>query len=149
MPSPFPGMDPYLEASGYWEDFHDSFLTSLRNALRGALPSAYSVYIQERVTSITLPGHDRTHFVPDVGVTTSDSYRPAGGVATISATDRQPVVLEHDLEESAMETYLEITRRSDRKPATLGHPSDLRVRGGGRTLVVSAIVRDGRSRPGG
>ena len=119
MPSPFPGMDPILEASGYWEDFHDSFLTSIRNALRRALPTSYSVYIKERVTSITLPGHDRSQFVPDVGVTASDTYSPAVGVATIPVTDSRPVVLEHDLEESAMETYLEIARRSDRKLITV------------------------------
>jgi len=119
MPSPFPGMDPYLEASGYWEDFHDSFLTDVRNALRASLPSAYSVYIQERVTSIALPDKERRHSVPDIGVTAPDSYRPAGGVATAPVTTVVPIVLELDLEESATETYLEITRRSDRKLITV------------------------------
>jgi Protein of unknown function (DUF4058) len=115
MPSPFPGMDPYLEASGYCEDFHDSFLTDVRNALRASLPSAYSVYIQERVTSIALPDRERRHSVPDIGVTAPDSFRPGSGIATVPATGCVPIVLEHDLEESATETYLEITRRSDRK----------------------------------
>jgi Protein of unknown function (DUF4058) len=115
MPSPFPGMDPYIEASGYWEDFHDSFLTDWRNALRASLPSAYSVYIQERVTSIALPDKDRRHAVADVGVTAPDSYRPKGGVATTAAASCVPILLDHDLEETARETYLEITRRTDRK----------------------------------
>ncbi len=26
MPSPFPGMNPYLENEYAWHDFHDSFL---------------------------------------------------------------------------------------------------------------------------
>jgi hypothetical protein len=26
MPSPFPGMDPYLESQGNWQDFHTSIL---------------------------------------------------------------------------------------------------------------------------
>ena len=26
MPSPFPGIDPYLESQGYWPDFHVSFI---------------------------------------------------------------------------------------------------------------------------
>ena len=25
MPSPFPGIDPYLESQHFWEDFHPSF----------------------------------------------------------------------------------------------------------------------------
>ncbi|WP_369016122.1 DUF4058 family protein [Armatimonas sp.] len=30
MPSPFPGMDPYLEDRGVWEDFHTTFLRPSR-----------------------------------------------------------------------------------------------------------------------
>ena len=30
MPSPFPGMDPYLENPEIFPDFHDSFITYLR-----------------------------------------------------------------------------------------------------------------------
>ena len=29
MPSPFPGMDPYLEDPWLWPDFHLSFMVSL------------------------------------------------------------------------------------------------------------------------
>ena len=119
MPSLFPGMDPYLEAFNYWEDFHDSFLPLIRNALRGGIPEAYSVFIQERVTSITVPDRRRIQTVPDVGVTAPPAYQPAGGVATLSATGSEPAVLEHDLEEFETETYLEITRRADRQLVTV------------------------------
>ncbi len=27
MPSPFPGMDPFLESQGFWQDFHTRLLT--------------------------------------------------------------------------------------------------------------------------
>jgi hypothetical protein len=30
MPSPFPGMDPYLEDPGGWCDFHGEFVYALR-----------------------------------------------------------------------------------------------------------------------
>ncbi len=119
MPSPFPGMDPYLEAFGYWEDFHDSFLPFIRNALRAGIPEAYSVFIQERITSITVPDRHRTQAVPGVGVSAPPAYKPAGGVATLPATGAEPAVLEHDLEEFETETYLEITRRSDRQLVTV------------------------------
>lgn len=33
MPSPFPGMNPYLEQSLVWKDFHDSYLVILRKFL--------------------------------------------------------------------------------------------------------------------
>jgi hypothetical protein len=58
MPSPFPGMDPYLEASGEWEDFHDRFLTHMSEAIMDAIPAHYLVKIQERVTAIALPSRE-------------------------------------------------------------------------------------------
>src|SRR5687768_12107125 len=99
MPSPFPGMDPYLEASGYWEDFHDSCLPFIRNALRRGIPEGYSVFIQERVTSISVPDRRRSHSAADVGVTAPPTYQPPGGVAILPSTGSGPAVLEHDLEE--------------------------------------------------
>ena len=42
MPSPFPGMDPYLESPEIFPDFHDSFITYLREALQAACPPPIS-----------------------------------------------------------------------------------------------------------
>jgi hypothetical protein len=33
MPSPFPGMNPYLEQPTVWEDFHMAFATEIRESL--------------------------------------------------------------------------------------------------------------------
>ena len=30
MPSPYPGMDPYLEDPAFWSDFHDGFIVYWR-----------------------------------------------------------------------------------------------------------------------
>src|SRR5258708_5337329 len=40
MPSPFPGMDPYVEG-WIWGDFHLSFITALRAQLNAKLPKRY------------------------------------------------------------------------------------------------------------
>lgn len=48
MPSPFPGMDPYIEGQ-LWPDFHHDFITELRRALLPALRPRYLVLIQEHV----------------------------------------------------------------------------------------------------
>ena len=49
MPSRFPGVDPYLEGSGLWPDFHHEFITAWRAALRRALPKHYEARINEEV----------------------------------------------------------------------------------------------------
>ncbi|PYS38214.1 MAG: hypothetical protein DMG14_18520, partial [Acidobacteria bacterium] len=41
MASPFPGVDPYIEAQGFWPDFHASFITYLRDVLMEKLPANY------------------------------------------------------------------------------------------------------------
>ena len=41
MPSPFPGMNPYLEQSHIWRDFYGSFLVTLRSALTPLLVPRY------------------------------------------------------------------------------------------------------------
>src|SRR5206468_2963463 len=41
MPSPFPGMDPYLEAPAIWPDLHDALAGEIRNELNHSLPGPY------------------------------------------------------------------------------------------------------------
>ena len=38
MPSPFPGIDPYIESQHLWEGFHARFVTYLCDALNDVLP---------------------------------------------------------------------------------------------------------------
>ncbi len=35
MRSPFPGFDPFLEAQGYWREFHIISISSMQDALAG------------------------------------------------------------------------------------------------------------------
>src|SRR5262245_7942843 len=44
MPSPFPGMDPYLEAQPFWGDFHTAMIMAMKVALKKRVPSGYSVW---------------------------------------------------------------------------------------------------------
>jgi hypothetical protein len=49
MPSPFPGMDPYLEDPGLWPDVHHNLISEMQARLNAALRPAYHVRIEERV----------------------------------------------------------------------------------------------------
>lgn len=49
MPSPFPGMDPYLEHPEFFPDLHDSLVIYLREALQPRLPKPYYVRVRSRV----------------------------------------------------------------------------------------------------
>ena len=50
MPSPFPGMDPFIE-SQCWRDFHTAFLAEVRSALMPQIRPRYVVVIEEDVSN--------------------------------------------------------------------------------------------------
>jgi hypothetical protein len=49
MPSPFPGMDPYLEEPGFWVDVHLSLICEIQARLNVQLRPNYYARIDERV----------------------------------------------------------------------------------------------------
>ncbi len=49
MPSPFPGMNPYLEQPSVWEDFHMAFATQIRESLATQVRPNFLVKLEERV----------------------------------------------------------------------------------------------------
>jgi hypothetical protein len=49
MPSPFPGMDPYLEGSIFWGGFHTRLYNAISQKLNGQLPEGYFAEIDEYV----------------------------------------------------------------------------------------------------
>src|SRR5438045_3091405 len=48
MKSPFPGMDPYIEARGLWEDFHSHLIEKIYDVLADEVPPNYVVRTTER-----------------------------------------------------------------------------------------------------
>src|SRR5262245_49981182 len=43
MKSPFPGMDPYLEACGLWEGFHGHLVEAIYRSIARVLPQGYAI----------------------------------------------------------------------------------------------------------
>lgn len=85
MPSPFPGMDPYLENPDEWPGFHNSFATHLYEALNRDLPSGYYAQIDRR-TEVGLTGGEITRTIrPDVSVRDTPA---AGGKAVVLSDSR-------------------------------------------------------------
>ena len=81
MKSPFPGMDPYIEACGLWGDFHFVLIQEIRNALVDAVPERYLVRTGEREYVALVGPDEKIHrpFYPDVAVTRPSSSEPSSG----------------------------------------------------------------------
>jgi hypothetical protein len=70
VPSPFPGMNPYLEGSGDWEDFHGGFLHRLRAQLTLKVIPRYRVRVDKQVYLREMPDLPwRLVGKPDLAVT--------------------------------------------------------------------------------
>ena len=85
MPSPFPGMDPYLEQPDVWHDFHESFCPACRALLMPQLGRNYDCRIDETVYIRELPFQERRAVgQPDVFVRSGSGSALAAGFAVVS-----------------------------------------------------------------
>jgi hypothetical protein len=78
MPSPFPGVDPYIEAQGFWEGFHAGLVTYCRDALNEVLPDHYVADLGVRLDLVELAQMEPKEVIPDVLVS-SQGRRPVAG----------------------------------------------------------------------
>jgi hypothetical protein len=78
MPSPFPGMNPYLERAGVWEMFHTQFLSTLQQKLTAQVRPRYRVKLDMRVLVHEPEGERRVIGEPDLKVRYLGIYDPAG-----------------------------------------------------------------------
>ncbi len=87
MPSPFPGMDPYLEAPDTWPDFHDALAAEIRGELNRVLPRHYYARLEMRPEIGIVGDETPRRIVPDVAIVKPRSPAAAaareGGVALL------------------------------------------------------------------
>jgi hypothetical protein len=114
MKSPFPGMDPYIETSGYWGDFHNDFIIEIKHALAPLLPAKYRVRtgIREVIELVEPEGKTARSMVPDVKVLGPLTRPPAsteGSVAVAeAAVGNEPLSLRAFVAEEFRESFVEI-----------------------------------------
>ena len=128
MESPFPGMDPYLEA--HWRDVHHRLVLYAADALQEQLPPDLRARVEERVF-VSLPEGPGRRVYPDVRVIARRGANrvrePGGGGAAVA----EPLVI-HGLDELASEGYVEI----------------IDVRSGNRVVTVLEVLSAANKQPG-
>jgi hypothetical protein len=108
MPSPFPGMNPYLEHPSLWSGIHHRLITAIANDLAPQIRPKYIVAVEERVYQIS--GEESLLVgVPDVSVQRIQKATNTidFSVAVVAAT-AQPIEATIPLPEILTEGYLEI-----------------------------------------
>jgi hypothetical protein len=100
MPSPFPGMNPYIERPDVWNDFHDSFIPAAREVLIPQIQPRYFVRIEEHLFITEPPAKERFALGrPDLSVHPAPgvSAGAGGGLAVAApASVGMPVIVEEE-----------------------------------------------------
>ncbi len=115
MPSPFPGMNPYLENEDTWEDFHNSFIPHARDLLSPLLGPNYYVKIKVRLYLHELSAEERRYFArTDVGIASNQPSSAGAATAAFPA----PIQLRMPAVQVERHKFLEITDRRSRQVVT-------------------------------
>jgi hypothetical protein len=114
MKSPFPGMDPYIEACGLWEDFHSHLVEKIGEKLADLAPDHYLVRTGERsyVVLVESEGKKSYTFLPDVRINAPRRRKKTltkGGTALAeTAGETEPVTMRAFIQEEHREAFIEI-----------------------------------------
>lgn len=144
MSSPFPGMDPFIEACGRWEDFHPKLIAEIERTLAAAVPKRYYVGLGVRsyIALVATQGKEIKPFLPDVGITAPTNPPTANrtSVAVAEAIDTEAVPMQAFVAEPFRETFIEIyDGDADESLVTcieVLSPSNKRPRSKGRKLYL-------------
>ncbi len=116
MPSPLPGMDPYIE-SQCWRDFHTAFIAEVRSALMPQIRPRYVVVIEEDVYLAREDGTPIRIVVPDVSILPGGGWMDSTGGGVAVATEPKVVTL--PMTEPIEIPYLVIRRRDNEETVTV------------------------------
>ncbi|HET7090401.1 MAG TPA: DUF4058 family protein [Anaerolineae bacterium] len=98
MPTPFPGMDPYLERPGVWEDIHTPLILEIANLLEPRIQPLFRVAVERRAYQTMLWEPETPAAEPETLLAPRDAA--PGGV--------KPRACELPLPQQVIEHFLEI-----------------------------------------
>jgi hypothetical protein len=120
MASPFPGMDPYLELSGDWRDFHARVLNACADQLSDRLPEGYIARIEEEFHILEYPQETTQRRFPDVSISrtgrAASTAGPSPGMATL---EPESIELLTTIVEEVKQRWIEIRRKPDWVPVAV------------------------------
>jgi hypothetical protein len=111
MASPFPGMNPYLEAPELWAEFHSRMIVAIADALDELLSRQYRVAVEKRVY-LSQDEEQLLIGIPDVAVirNQAETIVPRSNAQSVAVVE--PLTVELPTLEEVQERYLEIREGS-------------------------------------
>ena len=122
MPSPFPGMEPYLEHPDFWQETHHWLISLIAESLVPQIRPKYEIAIEKRIYELndTNDNNDDSLLVgiPDVAIKRQPNPPdvPTGSVAIATLT--VPTTVKVPASEKIKQTYLEVREMATRQVVT-------------------------------
>jgi hypothetical protein len=108
-------MDPYIEACGLWEGYHNHLIEEIYRAIAPALPSGYTIdtAVRSYVVLMGAEGKDEVLAKPDVVVTESVARKKTrkqkgSGAVAVAPELAESVPMQAFIAEKFKETFVEI-----------------------------------------
>jgi hypothetical protein len=162
MPTPFPGMDPYLEKPGLWKQIHTDLIVDIRRHLAVLVRPKYQVAIEQRnflslSSGKPLMGEPDVLVIAPVGreaveLTRTNAVAVANGSYTASLPEPQQVIERYlevrDVESGEVITVIEILSPSNRlEDRKCYERKRQRVLASMTNLVEVDLLRSGKPMP--
>lgn len=123
--SPFPGMDPFIEANDLWRDFHAQLIGEIDRALAAQVPDRYVVRCGERAYIVMSDGveEELIGMEDDVGLTvTEEHFRQrsrrrarAQSKSIGTAVTEEPMLMTAMITNEFRETFVDIREADGRR----------------------------------
>lgn len=110
MPSPFPGMDPYLEHPDFWPEVHSRLIVAIADFLVPQVRPKYRVAIEKRIYQITPSDGDTSLLVgvPDIAVNRQPTEPETQASQVAVAPAGYPLTVTLPMPEQVKQSYLEV-----------------------------------------
>jgi hypothetical protein len=123
MPSPFPGMDPYLEGD-LWQEFHDRLANQISQLLLPQLPPRYAAllakrYVMDRPALGIAEAPETQVIYPDVHVIQSPTSIRETAVAPVLRATPPTVIVTSPVPDEVPVLSIEIRDVADRRLVTV------------------------------
>ncbi|MBI3822014.1 MAG: DUF4058 family protein, partial [Planctomycetes bacterium] len=118
MPSPFPGMDPYLESPAIWSDLHLTLIVAMRAELNASLPAGY-LAAADRHIWIEDEDEYSAHLVEPDGFVVEAPTTGGQGTAATAASALAPRIVTLPLLDRKGKPFLKIIDKQDRRVVTV------------------------------
>jgi uncharacterized protein DUF4058 len=108
MPSPFPGMDPYLERPSLWPDVHHGLITQIQGSLNARLRPKYVARVETRVYISDDEDPGREVMIPDIQLETGAKRAQRTATRSQTTAIAEAITFAMLMDEEIQEAYLAV-----------------------------------------